>query len=396
MGAFTSAVQHSRIAELSAGDCSCDCSGVVGSPRTRECQDKTGDGKFFRERLDPSVVPAERVNASEAKACLRVILLGATGTIGRAAAAALVRRGHDVVCLVRASAGVGGSRHHRVSARVFAGATIRMVDLADPVSLTRDGFAGERFDAVVSCMASRTGTPKDAWAIDHRAQLDALAAAQRAGVDHFVLLSAICVQKPLLAFQRAKLAFEAALIESGMRFSIVRPTAFFKSLSGQIERVREGHPFLVFGDGALTACKPISDGDLADYIVGCLEDESRWNRILPIGGPGAAITPRQQGEALFEILGRPPRLRSAPVAMLGAAAQGLGVLGRIVPPLSAKAELARIGHYYATESMLVLHPRTGRYDADGTPSTGSETLFDYYRSVLTGAATQERGDHAVF
>lgn len=130
-----------------------------------------------------------------------------------------------------------------------------------------------------------------------------LEAAQGAGVQHFVLLSAICVQKPRLAYQQAKLAFEAALINSGLRYSIVRPTAFFKSLSGQIERVRKGRPFLIFGDGALTACKPISDGDLADFIADCLEDESRWNRILPIGGPGEAITPHQQGEALFALLG---------------------------------------------------------------------------------------------
>ena len=59
---------------------------------------------------------------------------------------------------------------------------------------------GERFDAVVSCLASRTGAPRDAWAIDHQAQLHGLAAAQAAGASHFVLLSAICVQKPLLAF----------------------------------------------------------------------------------------------------------------------------------------------------------------------------------------------------
>ena len=90
-----------------------------------------------------------------------------------------------------------------------------------------------------------------------------------------MLLSAICVQKPLLVFQQAKLAFEAALIASGLRYLIVQPTAFFKSLSGQIERVRRGRPFLVFGNGTLTACKPISDDDLADYITGCLEQESR-------------------------------------------------------------------------------------------------------------------------
>jgi divinyl chlorophyllide a 8-vinyl-reductase len=326
----------------------------------------------------------------------RICVLGATGTIGRATVAALLRDGHEVVCLVRARGGVGGSLTPADRTELLGRATVRVVDVTDPSSVTRDGFAGERFDAVVSCMASRTGAPKDAWTIDHRAHLNVLQAAKQAQVGHFVLLSAICVQKPLLAFQEAKLAFEAALIGSGLRYSIVRPTAFFKSLSGQIDRVRKGRPFLIFGDGTLTACKPISDEDLADYIAGCLSDESRWNRILPIGGPGDAITPRQQGEALFEQLGLPPRFKSVPVALLDVIIAGLGTVGRLIPSLTEKAELARIGRYYATESMLVLDPQTGRYDAAATPSTGTRTLFDFYRAVLAGAEAPERGDHAVF
>ncbi|CAN5445039.1 NAD(P)H-binding protein [soil metagenome] len=345
---------------------------------------------------EQTVTGIDTVEASSAKVRRRVCILGATGTIGRATVAALVRRGHDVVCFVRARAGVGGLLTPADSARLFDGATVKVVDVADPVSLARNGFAGERFDAVVSCLASRTGASKDAWAIDHRAHINVLEAAQHAGVAHFVLLSAICVQKPLLAFQRAKRAFEAALIESGLRYSIVRPTAFFKSLSGQIERVRKGKPFLIFGDGRLTACKPISDGDLADYIADCLTDERRWNRILPIGGPGDAISPRAQGEALFALLGRTPRFRSVPVALLDVIIAVLATLGRIMPSLADKAELARIGRYYATESMLVLDPQTGRYDAAGTPSTGGETLFDFYRAVLAGGDAPERGDHAVF
>jgi divinyl chlorophyllide a 8-vinyl-reductase len=331
-----------------------------------------------------------------AEARLRVCVLGATGTIGRATVAACLRRGYEVVCFVRPRAGAGGSLTPADAARLFDGATVRVVDPTDAGSLARDGFAGERFDAVVSCMASRTGAPKDAWAVDHRAHLNVLDAARRTGVGHFVLLSAICVQRPLLAFQQAKLAFEAALTQSGLRYSIVRPTAFFKSLSGQIERVRRGRPFLIFGDGALTACKPIGDDDLADYIADCLVEEDRWNRVLPIGGPGEAITPRQQGEALFAMLGRPPRFQSAPVALLDVIAWALGTLGHIAPPLAEKAELARIGRYYATQSMLVLDPETELYDAAATPSTGTQTLFDYYRAVLAGEEAPERGDHAVF
>jgi divinyl chlorophyllide a 8-vinyl-reductase len=326
----------------------------------------------------------------------RVLLLGATGTIGRATLRALAGRGHEVVCLGRGRAPGLHDDARSASRRLPPGATMRVCDVRERASLWRDGFRGERFDALVSCMASRTGVPADAWSVDCEAHLNALEAAGMAGVSRFVLLSAICVQKPVLAFQHAKLAFERALIASGIDYSIVRPTAYFKSLSGQVERVRRGRPFLVFGDGTLTSCKPIGDDDLAGYLADCLDDESRRNRVLPIGGPGEAITPREQGERLFALLGRPPRFRQVPPAMLDAIAAALGAAARIAPALAAKAELARIGRYYATESMLVLDPRTGRYDAAATPSTGSQTLFEHYERLVSGRAASERGAHAVF
>ncbi len=131
----------------------------------------------------------------------RVLLLGATGTIGRATARALVARGHDVVCVVRPRADVDRLRE-------LDGATVRVGDVGDGRSFADDGVRGERFDALVSCLASRTGEPADAWAIDHRAHVMALDAARAAGVERVVHLSAICVQKPRLAFQHAKLAYE--------------------------------------------------------------------------------------------------------------------------------------------------------------------------------------------
>ena len=319
----------------------------------------------------------------------RVFVLGASGTIGRATVSALVAQGHEVVCFIRPQSASKQTAN-------FNGASIRFGDVSNPESLARDGFQGEHFDALVSCLASRTGVPKDAWAIDHLAHVNALDAALNAGVKHFVLLSAICVQKPLLAFQHAKLAFEKTLMASGLTYSIVRPTAFFKSLSGQVERVKKGKPFLVFGNGKLTACKPISDADLADYIATCLSNPTRHNRVLPIGGQGPAITPQQQGEHLFALLGKPPRFKQVPVQLLDVIIKLLSTLGRVFPALAAKAELARIGRYYATESMLVLNTETGQYDAAATPSTGTETLFAYYEQLLTGKASAERGEHAVF
>ena len=326
----------------------------------------------------------------------RVFVIGATGTIGQATVRALLQRGHQVVCFVRPRAGVRGALAADASRQLLQGATVRFGAVTDPAALARDGLCGEHFDALVSCLASRTGAPKDAWAVDHQAHVHALEAARAAGVTQVVLLSAICVQKPLLAFQHAKLAFEKHLIESGLTYSIVRPTAFFKSLSGQIERVRRGKPFLLFGDGRLTACKPISDQDLGAYLADCLDQPDRQNRILPIGGPGPAITSREQGDKLFALLGRPPKFSHVPVALLDVIISVLGTLGRLIPTLADKAELARIGRYYATESMLVLNPQTGQYDADATPSTGTETLFDFYADLASGKVATERGDHAVF
>ena len=227
---------------------------------------------------------------------------------------------------------MGETTSPRDAQRDPSGATLRFGDVRDPASLARDGLRGERFDALVSCLASRAGAPKDAWAIDHQAHVHALDAAARAGVSQVVLLSAICVQKPVLAFQQAKLAFEKKLIDSGLTYSIVRPTAFFKSLSGQVDRVRRGKPFLVFGDGRLTACKPIADDDLADYLADCLDIPALHNRVLPVGGPGPAITPLQQGELLFAALGRAPRFKHVPVALLDTVVGVLGAAGRLVPP----------------------------------------------------------------
>lgn len=320
---------------------------------------------------------------------LRVLMVGATGTIGRATVRALVARGHDVVCFVR-------PRGPAAKPLESPGVTLREGDVGDLASLRRDGFRGERFDAVVSCMASRSGTPRDAWAVDHDAHQRLLTAAKEAGVTQMVLLSAICVQKPLLAFQEAKLAFEQALMHSGLTWSIVRPTAFFKSLSGQVVRVQRGKPFLVFGNGTLTACKPISDDDLAGFLASCLEHPARKNRVLPIGGPGPAMTPREQGELLFQLAGRSPRFTQVPVVMLDLIIAVLRALGRVIPPLADKAQLARIGRYYATESMLVWDAAAQRYDADATPSFGTETLADHYAKLLRGEIADDRGEHAVF
>lgn len=313
---------------------------------------------------------------------LSILLLGGTGTIGRATAQALRAEGHRVTALIRPAA----------NADLLPGCTvIRGALTADTLSTAMPGI-----DAVVSCLASRTGAPKDAWAVDHAANSATLKAAVEAGVRHFVLLSAICVQKPLLEFQRAKLAFEAELQAAPLDWTIVRPTAFFKSLSGQVARVQQNRPFLVFGDGKLTACKPISDADLGRFLAICLTDPEKRNRILPIGGPGPAITPLDQAALLERLFGRPVPVKHVPVALMTGIIALLSTMGTLSPRIAAKAGLARIGRYYATQSMLVWDAATQRYDAEATPEFGTDRLEDHYAAMLRGEIADDRGAHAIF
>jgi hypothetical protein len=67
-----------------------------------------------------------------------------------------------------------------------------------------------------------------------------------------------------------------------------------------------------------------------------------------------------------------------PVALLDVIIGVLGTLGRVVPALAAKAELARIGRYYATE--LLWDPAAGRHA--GATSVPSETLLDHYAQLV--------------
>ncbi len=329
----------------------------------------------------------------------RVFLAGATGYIGRNVARELVSRGWEVVCFARRQSGVAGVNSLDQTRRLLAGCEVRAGEVCDAESLRRDGFRGEAFDAVVSCLASRSGGIEDSWRIDYRATRDLLDASLECGAGHFLLLSAICVQKPRLAFQQAKLRMESELREqagSAIAWSIVRPTAFFKSLSGQIEAVKRGKPFTVFRNSQ-AACKPIAEADLAAFMADCLEDPARRNRILPIGGPGPALSAEDCGRLLFELLGREPKFRRVPLSIFDIAIPLLDTLGLLLPRFRDKAEFARIGRYYATESMLVLDAESGEYDAAATPSHGGTRLRDFYRGALeNGLGGQELGEHTLF
>mmetsp|Transcript_31775 Transcript_31775/g.51463 ORF Transcript_31775/g.51463 Transcript_31775/m.51463 type:complete len:166 (-) Transcript_31775:334-831(-) len=157
-----------------------------------------------------------------------------------------------------------------------------------------------------------------------------------------------------------------------------------------------GGPYVMFGDGELAACKPISERDLASYMAECITDSSLQNKILPIGGPGEALTPLQQSEILFQAAGVPPNTIKVPIQIMDGAIWVFDQLAKVFKNLEDAAEFAKIGRYYAAESMLMLDDK-GQYNSEITPSYGNDTLQDFFEnSIKYGLKGQELGDQAVF
>ncbi|KAM3323890.1 divinyl chlorophyllide a 8-vinyl-reductase, chloroplastic [Capsicum chacoense] len=334
---------------------------------------------------------------------INVLVVGSTGYVGKFVVKELTNRGFNVIAVARERSGIKGKNSKDDTLEQLNGANVCFSDVTSLETLEKSVESlGVSIDAVVSCLASRNGGVKDSWKIDYEATKNSLVAGRKFGASHFVLLSAICVQKPLLEFQRAKLKFEAELMkeaeeDDGFTYSIVRPTAFFKSLGGQVELVKDGKPYVMFGDGKLCACKPISEQDLASFIADCVLKEDKINQVLPIGGPGKALTPLEQGEMLFKLVGKEPKFLKVPIEIMDFAVGFLDFLVKIFPSLEDAAEFGKIGRYYAAESMLVWDPETGEYNAEATPSYGNDTLEDFFQRVLKeGMAGQELGEQTIF
>ncbi|VEU40411.1 unnamed protein product [Pseudo-nitzschia multistriata] len=292
------------------------------------------------------------------------IIAGATGYIGKSVVRESVRQGYKTIALVRDSEKVNNKQGQALYGQFFEGAEVIECDVCDPAALTKTmekiKADGGDIEAVISCLASRSGIKKDAYAIDYQATKNCLDSGIATGARHFVLLSAFCCKNPWLQFQQAKLKFEADLVaaQDKITHTIVRPTAFFKSVSGQLEVVQQGAPFVMFGDGKVTRCNPIAEADLATYLVDSITDESRLNRNIDLGGPDEPLTMLKQGEMLFDAVGKETNFFFAPLWLFDVIIDSLQWVSDTFnsEKFENAAELGRIGKYYAVEDMLTTDP----------------------------------------
>ena len=321
----------------------------------------------------------------------KVLLAGASGYVGKYVATELIRNGYAPICPGRRN-----NPYLREKLNLEQTA-VPIWDLQNSISIRNVFEINPEIIAVISCIASRTGGVKDSWDVDYKANSNLLEVAKGIPNLKFILLSAICVQKPKLSFQFAKLEFEKELQESNFDFTIVRPTTFFKSLSGQVGRVQKGKRFIIFDSGKKTSTKPISCEDLANFLVQSITSIKSRNRILPIGGPGPALTQKEIGALIFEALGTQPKFIYLPSILFKVLSILLQPIGILSPRINDIREFMRIAYYYATESMLVWDKGSMMYSSEATPEFGNNTIKAFYlKMIQDGTKQNDLGDQSFF
>ena len=191
-----------------------------------------------------------------------IAVTGATGNIGRTLVNLMVEAGEPVVAL------------SRTAAQTPAGATRRLADLGDPASLNAALHGVKTLFLLVA-------------GDDPRAILDT---ANSAGVGKVVLLSSQGAGTRPEAYTHPA-AFEAAVKDSGLDWTILRPTGFASNAYQWAESIRTARAAAApFGDIALPVIDP---SDIAEVAAAVLRQDGHSERVYELTGP-EAVTPRQQ------------------------------------------------------------------------------------------------------
>ncbi|MDV7217440.1 NAD(P)H-binding protein [Streptomyces prunicolor] len=127
-------------------------------------------------------------------------------------------------------------------------------------------------------------------------------AARLAGVEHVVLVSSITVQThPHLGPAAENLAVERLLKDSGMAWTILRPTQFASNALMWAASIRADET--VRAPYAETGLPTIHPADIASVARVALTEPGHQGRTYALTGP-APVTARQQAEAIAAVLGR--------------------------------------------------------------------------------------------
>ena len=221
---------------------------------------------------------------------MKIAVIGGTGFVGSYLIDALLDAGHEPHVLVRS--GSEGKLHRANECELTTGD----LDSAAAIDAVLAGC-----DAVIYNVGILREFPSKGItfeALQYRGAETVAEAAKRAGIRRFLLMSANGIDSAETRYQTTKLRAEAMIRESGLDYTIFRPSVIFGDPRGTMEfatqlyqeMVRMPLPAVGFHTGLSPAggevlMSPVHVRDVADAFVNALADDSTIGECYVLGGP---------------------------------------------------------------------------------------------------------------
>jgi len=258
-----------------------------------------------------------------------VLVVGATGNVGRHVVKHLLGSGRQVRALAR----------DPDKAAELLGPDVDIVegDLELPASLA------PALDGVEVASFATAATPDLG-----RQEVNFIDAARAAGVRRMVKQSGAGVGILKGAISAAHGESERRLHASGIPAVLVKPATLMSNLLGNAEAIRSGSLPSVFGDGRVSFVDP---RDVGELIARAVIDPQHDGETLKFGGP-AALTYDEVAATLSEVLGRPIAHVRIDVPAFQASAAGRGLPAHVIDTIVEAASLAPAGTFVASDDVI--------------------------------------------
>jgi uncharacterized protein YbjT (DUF2867 family) len=207
---------------------------------------------------------------------MNLLVVGATGTLGRQIVRRALDEGHQVRCFVRSPKKAAFLKEW--------GAEIVQGDLTDPETLPP---ALEGVTAVIDAATSRPTDSLTIKQVDWDGKVSLIQAAVAAGVERYVFFSILDAQNfPQVPLMEIKRCTELFLAESGLKYTILKPCGFMQGLIGQYAiPILDRQAVWITGDSSAIAY--MDTQDIAKFAVRTLEVPETVNKAFPVVGTRA-------------------------------------------------------------------------------------------------------------
>ena len=235
-----------------------------------------------------------------------ILVAGSTGNLGSEIVRQLREQNKPVRALVRKT-----SNPEKVAHLKTLGATTVEGDLTDRASLVT---ACQGVDTVITTVtAVGSQIPGDTIPrVDHAGQINLVDAAQKAGVSHYIYTSYSRNMDTDSPLTTAKRTVERRVIDSGMTYTILRPSFFMGFWIGPMVGFDySGGQVRLYGDGK-NPISWISLVDVARFAVMAVEQPAARNAILELGGPDK-LSPNDVVKIFEDLTGKGFQVEYVPV-----------------------------------------------------------------------------------